>query len=211
MKQVSKLIMTFILVLSFQISNAQYVDIMPYYGYQFAANVDVYYSYGGNGQLHVDPAGNYGLDIDVILPYNDIAISASFTNTQTDLTFRSSFEPDTTLFGISQQYWMFGVSKEIDMDKLRPFGGLILGWTTLNPGESSLSNVTKFTFGLRGGIKFFISDRIGIFARARLLLPVQWAGGGVWFGSGSGISMNVGTSIVSGDVGGGIIISVGSK
>jgi hypothetical protein len=210
MKNLIKILCTTLLMLAYEISNAQYVDIMPYAGYQFAASVDVY-SYNNAGKLRIKPAGNYGLDVDVVLPYNDIAISASFTNTQTNVTFQENLQAEEPLFNASQQYWMFGVSKEVDMDKIRPFGGLIFGWTTVNPDDATLSNLTKFTIGLRGGAKIFISDRIGIFARARLLLPVQWGGAGVWFGGGSGISLNAGTSIVTGDAGGGIIISIGSK
>lgn len=205
-------IIALILGLSFiyDSSQAQYVDVMPYGGYQFTAGVDVY-SYNQAGRLRIKSAGNYGLDIDVVLPYQDIAISASFTNSQTNITFQENFQAEEPLFDASQQYWMFGVSKELDMDKLRPFGGLILGWTTVKPDDPVLSNLSKFTVGLRGGAKFFISERIGIFARARLLMPVQWGGAGVWFGGGSGISLNAGTSIVTGDVGGGLILSLGSK
>ena len=214
MNILKKIILAILFTATFQVSKAQYVDILPYAGYQFAANVDVWYGTTA-GRLHVNPAGNYGVGLDVVLPYNDIAISFSFTNAQTSMTYRGNFQPEEELFDISQQYYMFGINKEVDMDKIRPFGGLILGWTTLNPDdpdEPNRGNVTKFTIGLRGGVKFFISDRIGLFARVRMLLPVQWAGGGVWFGGGGGgTSLTVGSSIISGDVGGGIIISLGSK
>ena len=214
MNYLKKIIVALVLLFSFEIADAQYVDIMPYGGYQFAAHVDVWYQ-NTTGKLRVKPAGNYGLGIDVVLPYNDISISATFTNAQTYLTFQSNFQAEEKLFDASQQYWMFGINKEIDMDNIRPFGGLIFGWTTINPDDPDhpeYNNVTKFTMGLQGGLKLFISDRIGLFARAKLLLPVQWSGGGIWFGTGGGgVSLSTGTSIVSGDVGGGLIISVGSK
>jgi len=214
MNSLKKIILLVLFTVTCQVSKAQYVDILPYAGYQFASNVDVWYGTTA-GRLHINPAGNYGVGLDVVLPYNDIAISFSFTNAQTSLTYRGNFQPEEELFDASQQYYMFGVNKEVDMDKIRPFGGLILGWTTLNPDdpdEPNRSNVTKFTIGLRGGVKFFISDRIGLFARVRMLLPVQWAGGGIWFGSGGGgTSLSVGSSIISGDIGGGLIISLGSK
>jgi hypothetical protein len=205
-----KLILGMAFLLVFEVSNAQYVDIMPYYGYQFAATVDAYY-YNSAARFRIKPAANYGLELDVVLPYNDISITASFTNSSTYVTSQENFQAEEKLFDATQQYWMFGVSREVDMEQLRPFIGLIMGWTTVNPADVSLQNLTKFTLGLRGGVKYFISDRIGIFARARLLLPVQWAGAGIWFGSGSGITLNTGTSIVTGDVGGGIIISLGDK
>lgn len=210
MNKIKKLIFILVFILAYKVSNAQYVDIMPYYGYQFAASVDAYY-YNNSTRFRIKPAANYGLELDVVLPYNEIAITASFTNTSTYVTSQENFQAEERLFDATQQYWMFGVSREIDMEQLRPFFGVILGWTTVNPEDVSLQNLTKFTLGLRGGFKYFISDRIGIFARARLLLPIQWSGAGFWFGSGSGVSLNAGTSIVTGDVGGGIIISIGEK
>ena len=214
MNILKKIILAILFTATFQVSNAQYVDILPYAGYQFAANVDFYYG-SSAGRLHFNPAGNYGVGLDLVLPYNDIAISFSFTNAQTSLTYRGNLQPDEELFDVSQQYYMFGVNKEVDMDKIRPFGGLILGWTTINPDdpdEPNRSNVTKFTVGLRGGVKFFISDRIGLFGRVRMLMPVQWAGGGIWFGGGGGgPTLTVGSSVISGDIGGGLIISLGSK
>jgi hypothetical protein len=214
MNNIKKIIVALVLLFVYEISNAQYVDIMPYGGYQFATHVDVWYQ-TSSGRLRIKPAGNYGLGIDFVLPYEDISITASFSNAQSYITFQESFQAEEELFDASQQYWMFGVSKEVDMDKIRPFGGLILGWTTVNPNDPDhpeRSNLTKFTIGFRGGLKVFLTDRIGLFARARLLLPVQWGGTGVWFGGGgSGISLSAGSSIVSGDVGGGLIISVGSK
>lgn len=205
-----RFILSIALFLVFEVSNAQYVDIMPYYGYQFATSIDAYY-YNSASRFRIKPAANYGLEIDVVLPYNDISITASFTNSSTYVTSQENFQAEEKLFDATQQYWMFGVSREVDMEQLRPFFGFIMGWTTVKPEDVALHNLSKFTLGLRGGAKYFISDRIGIFARARLLLPVQWAGAGIWFGSGSGITLNAGTTIVSGDVGGGIIISLGDK
>jgi len=209
-----KILLVILFTITFQVSKAQYVDILPYGGYQFAANVDVWYG-GNSGRLHLNPAGNYGVGLDVVLPYSDISISFSFTDAQSSLTFRENFQPEEELFNIKQQYYMFGVNKEVDMDKIRPFGGFILGWTTLKPDDPDVpdrDNVSKFTVGLRGGVKFFVSDRIGLFVRARMLLPVQWAGAGIWFGGGgTGTSLSVGSSIITGDVGGGLIISLGSK
>jgi len=210
MKKIKLIILGLAFTLVYEVSNAQYVDIMPYYGYQFAAHVDAYY-FNSAARFRIKPAANYGLELDVVIPHNDISITASFTNTSTYVTYQENFQAEEKLFDATQQYWMFGVSREIDADQIRPFFGVILGWTTVNPDDVTLQNLTKFTVGLRGGVKYFISDRIGIFARARLLLPVQWAGAGVWFGSGSGVSLSAGTSIITGDVGGGIIISLGEK
>ena len=93
MKKLRSFFLIAILLIVYDFSQAQYVDIMPYGGYQFAAGVDVY-NYSSAGRLRIKPAGNYGLDLDVVLPFHEIAITASFTNTQTNVTFQENFQAE---------------------------------------------------------------------------------------------------------------------
>jgi len=63
---------------------------------------------------------------------------------------------------------------------------------------------------LGGGVKIWLSDRIGIRAQGRLLLPMMWAGAGLSVGTGgTGFSLGAGTAMVQGDFTGGLIIALG--
>ncbi len=194
--------------------NAQSIQIIPMGGYQFPAGVDVSYNDGTLGyrpaRLRIKGNGNYGVGLHVTLPFHEITISVSFTNMDSELTIQPVGEPTDKLFDASQEYWMLGILKEVDMDQLRPYGGLILGWTTVRPKDSEYQNASKFSVGLEGGLKYFFNDIVGIMVHARLLLPVQWVGAGLSIGTGGvGAGLTTGSSIIQGDIGGGLVIAFG--
>jgi len=197
-----------------ELSSAQGIQIIPMGGYQFPAGVDVSYNDGISGyrpaRLRIKGNGNYGIGLHFTLPFQEITISASFTNMESEVTIQPLGQPTEKLFDASQEYWMFGILKEVDMDQLRPYGGLILGWTTVRPKESDYQNASKFSVGLEGGLKYFFNDIVGIMVHARLLLPVQWVGAGLSIGTGgAGAGLTTGSSIIQGDVGGGLVIAFG--
>jgi len=208
---------TFLLFLTgmAEFSTAQSIQIIPMGGYQFPAGVDVSYNDGtGIGyvpaRLRIKGNGNYGIGLHFNLPLRGITISAAFSNMESEVTIDPYNEPKKKLFDASQEYWMFGILKEVDMDQLVPFGGVLLGWTTVRPQDSGYQNASKFSVGLEGGVKYFFNDVVGIMAHARLLLPVQWVGAGFSIGTGgTGAGLSTGSTIIQGDIGGGLIIAFG--
>jgi hypothetical protein len=197
-----------------ELSKAQGVQIIPMGGYQFPAGVDVSYNDGISGyrpaRMRIKGNGNYGAGVHVSLPFYEIVISASFSTMKSEVTIQPFNQPTEKLFDASQDYWMFGILKEVDLDQLRPYGGLILGWTKVRPSDSEYQNASKFTVGLEGGVKYFFNDIVGIMAHARLLLPVQWVGAGLSIGTGgTGAGLTTGSTIIQGDIGAGIVIAFG--
>jgi hypothetical protein len=194
---------------------AQSIQIMPMAGYQFPAGINVQYNDGSSqffetARLRIKGAGNYGLGLHISLPLRGVSVSASFSNMRSEVTIDTRLEPEEKLFDANQEYWMFGLLKEVEVqDGLYPFGGFILGWTTVRPQESQYQNTTKFSVGLEGGVKYFLNDVVGIMVHARLLLPVQWFGAGFSMGTGgSGAGLTTGSSIIQGDIGGGLVIAL---
>ena len=55
-----------------------------------------------------------------------------------------------------------------------------------------------------------VSDRIGIMARGRLMMPMTFAGAGFYFGSGgSGLSLNSWVAPFQGDFNAGLVFKLG--
>ena len=196
---------------------SQHLEIVPLVNYQFPAGVDatwwnpntLQYEYG---RIRIQGNVNYGVGLNIPLPMRGITVSASFTTMNSSVEWQPNFGTKRNLFDATQEYWMFGFLKEIDRDQLRPYGGLILGWTTIRPDDPIYNNASKFSAGLEGGVKYFISNNVGILLHARLLIPVQWVGAGFSIGTGgSGAGLSMGSSIVQGDIGGGIVIALGKK
>ena len=206
-----KIFISLILFLAGGIAFGQHLEIIPNGGWQFPAGVDAYY---GNdvARFRIKGAGNYGLGLHFVLPHRYITISASFSSMNSNLTYETSRNPETTFSDARQEYWMFGALKEVSAGPVSPFGGVILGWTALFPDDPEYKNISKFSVGLEGGVKYFFSDKVGIMIHGRLLFPIQWAGGGFYLGTGgSGVSFGTGTSIIQGDIGGGLVFKLGNN
>jgi hypothetical protein len=213
MNKILKLPILILFLLGFsEVSFAQSIQIIPMGGYQFPAGVDVSYNDGVSGfrpaRLRIKGNGNYGIGLHVTLPFQEITISAAFSNMESEMTIQPAGQPTEKLFDASQEYWMFGILRQIDMDQLQPYGGILLGWTTIRPQDTDYRNGSEFSVGLEGGVKYFFNDVIGIMAHARLLLPVQWFGAGFSIGTGgAGAGLNIGSTIIQGDIGGGLVIA----
>ena len=102
----------------------------------------------------------------------------------------------------------------MDMDNIKPYGSFTLGTTYFIPqsaaGEITYSDSWKFSVTLGGGVKIWMSDRVGIRLHGRLMLPMFWGGAGFSVGTGgAGFTVGASTSMVQGDLGAGLIIALG--
>ena len=103
-------------------------------------------------------------------------------------------------FKLTTNYIQVGVLQEMNYgEALRPFGIFTLGTTIFSPENDG--SYWQFSLGLGGGLKYYISDNIGIRAQGRFLLPVYWGGGYYYYGGAYGSS----TAIAQGDVSLGLI------
>ncbi len=75
------------------------------------------------------------------------------------------------------------------------------------PRTATTGSEWRFSFRFALGAKALFSERVGLRGEAGLLLPIQWAGGGIFCGGGgcSG-ALTEGTAVVQGSLGGGLTI-----
>lgn len=70
-------------------------------------------------------------------------------------------------------------------DKVSLFGTIDLGAAVINPDAATgYSSITKFAWGLRGGIKIATQGKASIRLHAQLMSPVQSFGFGIYAGTG---------------------------
>jgi len=106
---------------------------------------------------------------------------------------------------VGVNYMMLGGTKYAPLnDVISGFGSLDLGVGWFNPSSSlESSSITKFAWGGRLGVRFMASDKVSFRIHAQLLSPVQWAGGGFYFGTGgSGAGVSTGSTIYQFNLGG---------
>ena len=97
----------------------------------------------------------------------------------------------------------------------KPFNDVVSGFGSFDVGagftsnaqnlDPSYVNVTKFALGGRLGVSIAPNDKFSIRLHAQLLSPVQWFGGGFYFGSGgSGTTVTTGSTIFQFNLGGSV-------
>jgi len=172
--------------------------------------------------IKVSDEGNYGATIGFQIR-EDMLANFEWNHTDNKATFRE-YNPDGTLgdfytVPVTFNYYMLGFNYLVTYSEpLVPYGLLNVGIMTAESGEysnKSGSSDTYFAAGLGGGLRYYISENIGIKLQARLLLPMQF--GGIGFGCGigtgganCGAGVSTYTSIIQGDFTGGIILKLGN-
>jgi len=214
----NKLLIALLALAFFPVIGFSQIDLMPWGGYNFGARVGIY-----GGELRVNGAGTYGINIDYNLDY-DNAIQFSYSNAQSRIRINDYYYPgggitNGNFSNVSENYFLLGGVRYFMDEQIKPYGSVSMGLAYYNITDVdqyyqqySQTDMLRFAVGFGLGMKVMLSDMIGIDMHIRALAPIQWGGVGIGVGTG-GASAGVyaGSSFISGDVGGGLIIRLGDK
>ena len=210
-----KLLLSAIMLFTAIIFSEAQVQVTAYTGYQFGSSTN-FYGYQNQGRFKIKASQDFGgmLALEV-RPGTQAEFSYTYMGTYATIE-RGGFTP-TNIGDVDVHYYQIGGVQEATVgDNVDIFGTLTVGGTTFVPKSGSyesedgdifrLDNKTYFSVGVGGGVKLWLSDVIGIRIQARMLMPVTW--GGFYFGTG-GAGASVGSAMISGDVGGGLVFKLG--
>ncbi len=194
-----------VLVAGFISASAQpTITLMTFESYTFSDKFDTEYGYGKIGDGFQWGGGlEFGLT-------ETTAIELIYQTMKTNATYQG-FDPNNptgfrTLNGnIGVNYVMAGGTRYAPLnDKISGFGTLNMGVGWFNPDESlETESKARFSLGAKLGIRVQASEKVSIRIHGQVFSPVQWAGGGVYFGSGgSGAGVSTGSTIWQFNVGG---------
>ncbi len=113
------------------------------------------------------------------------------------------------LTNLATEYLQIGALREIyHNDVIAPYGLFTMGVTIFTPKNSVYYTEWMFSMVLGGGLRVHFTDHVAFQAQARMLMPMRFAGGGFWCGTG-GCSVSGGaySAIVQGDFTGGLVFS----
>ncbi len=177
-------------------------DIVGYGGYQFGSRT---YYYGG--YLKLKSAGNYGVNVEFGLR-PDLRVQLSWMGSATYAQEEGAGGFVIERADVNINYFQIGAIRPFPVnDKIEAFGSFTLGATQFGLPDPTLNDEWRFSITLGLGSNIWITDIVGIRLHARLLAPINWAGLGFFCGTGGcGSSVNAGSSMISGDVGGGLVI-----
>lgn len=173
--------------------------------------------------IKVSDKGNYGITAGVRVK-DEMIVEFEWNHTENTASFRGYDNNgipsgDQINMPLTSNYYLLGFNYLVtDNEPLVPYGLVNLGILhTQSDGDNNIPSQsnTWFTAGLGGGLRYYLSDRIGIRLQARLLLPMQFGGVGFGCGIGTGGSscgagVSTYTNIIQGDFTGGIILKLGS-
>lgn len=171
---------------------SQNLQFGAYIGHQTPASLDLYYgkyrtqngtSYGGTFSFGQGPGGNDAFRNSwVELQYNYKSASLNYFDYTTGITWNAG--------QLEMHNILVGPIKEANLDRIRPYGGLLLGATILVP-EFTPSEV-RFTASVVGGVKADISDRVGVRLQTQFLMPFYFTDAQIaWspqYGTSAGLS-----------------------
>lgn len=208
-----KLLKIFLLVLVLSpLSVLSQIEIAPSAGYMFGGRLNYY-----EGELKIYDNANYGVSFIVPDVSFDTDLEINYTRMDTRAKFRATPQSgyDDANFDMSVNYIQVGALKALNAndEKLQPFGSFSLGATIFSP-KADVDDTWQFSITLGMGTKYWITDRVGIIVRGRLMMPMVFGGVGGYYGigsggSGGGLSVNTYTTILQGDFSGGLIFSLG--
>ena len=202
-----KKIVSLLLVLSLSISGfSQKIEIVPFTGFMFGGTIKYM-----EGELKINDGQNYGISI--LKPIKQgIDLELNYTRMESRMDFSpyNGYNYQSGETYIATNYFHIGALKKLksDSSKVIPFGSVSLGATWFD--SSDYGDEVRFSIALGAGLKIMLSDRIGIIARGRLLMPMQFAGVGFSVGTGgSGLSANSYITPLQGDFTAGLVIRLG--
>jgi hypothetical protein len=182
------LILTLLTIFSVFKGYAQGVEITPITGYTFPASFNI-----SAGSARLGDGQNWGGMLGFSL--NEfVEIELSYSYMATRATASSTFLSDRVDVRTQVHYAMIGANRLFPTsDAMTFFAGFKMGTGTLAFPDREYNNITKFSWGFQGGMKYYATDRIGIRMQANLMLPVLSAGGSLWWSPGGGTAVGVST------------------
>ncbi len=185
--------------------HAQNIELTPYTGWQWGGKLDLAY-----GTADFDASQNFGVSLNVIIP-NKATLQLEYMRQPTEISYSEYGGSLFQHYNTNIDWYQIGALREFPVnDRISPFVGITLGATNMR--VDSESYIDEWAFSVTGqlGAKIYLNDRIGLRLHLRMLTPMQFGGFGLYFGTGgSGAGASVGSYIIQGDVGGGLIIRLG--
>ncbi len=187
---------------------SQGIEIAPFTGYQFGGKIDYY-----EGEMKIYDGQNYGLSIFIPMKAN-MDVEFNYTRMGSKMTFSPYYIGSDFLYKesfVQTNYFQIGALKKLQLanEKVIPFGSFSLGATWFD--TSDFGDKWMFSVVLGAGLKVMFSKKIGLIARGRLMMPMQFAGVGFYAGTGgSGMSANSYVAPLQGDFNIGLLIKLGN-
>lgn len=194
------------LCLIFEI-NAQTIEITPFTGYTFNHGFPILGGRAtlGGGQTFGGMIGfqlNDFFEIETLYSFQSGTSTARSTAIQGDVRARTN-----------AHYAMIGGNRLFPVSsQMAFFSGLKVGAGILSFPNNEYRDISRFAVGINGGMKYFLSDNVGIRLQANLMMPISNVGANLWWSPGGGtqVGLNGWSSVIQFGFTGGMIFRLGN-
>jgi len=188
---------------------AQRFEATPYYGFMFAGKMNFV-----EGEMNIKDNPNYGIMLDFELDRrHGLYLELSYDRLDTRATYKAygEFQSEQDLFDMFIEYYQLGALYDNPLSKKSSaFGFFTGGVARFSPITDEYGDDYRFAITGGGGVKFFITESIGIRLQGRLKMPFFFSSGSLYLGSGgTGFYMGSGTVLLQMDITAGVIIRIG--
>lgn len=190
--------------------SAQHLEVSGYYGFMYGGGFDAYFD-NSYQDAKITSGGIYGATIGVAIPSAGVLPEFCYQRLDSELKSKSPGGLTEYYGNFTSEYFLLNINKYSDItEELNGYAGLALGAARFN-SERYNEEYWNFAVGFQAGLKYFVSDHIGIKLQVGMKMPVQYAGVGIGIGTG-GASAGVGVSstMIQGDFMGGIVFRLGN-
>ena len=157
-------------------------EITPVFGYHLGGATDF-----NEGRVDVANSISYGIIFSVVDLPGGFSVDLSYTRADSTLDFTSTDVAYSDAgFGMASNYILVGANKDFLENRIRLFIGADIGAAWFDSKDSSVSDAWFFAFDIKGGMKIYLSERLGLRLQGRFLLPMDLSNSGLFFGIGSG-------------------------
>ena len=181
------------------------VEITGFGGYTFKNSFDIV-----GGKATIGDGFTYGGSLAFGFR-SDMDVEFYYSRQESTLSARSTlFTSDLVTEG-NVSYWMLGGVKNFETmnPSLNFYGVARIGGVTFSSKEDSIDSETKFAASFGGGMKYLISDQVGIKISGNVLFPIMDVGANLWFGTGgAGVGVSSWSPIVQFNFNGGVFIRI---
>jgi len=161
-------------------STGMSIELTPFIGYQLNGRIDFI-----EGNFKMDNAMSYGGTLSVGIGHNVFG-EFSYSRSDTKGIYRKYSGNTDYDYDMAVQYFQLGGIKAVGNGPVRPFLLFSGGAAWFQMKDNNINDEVVFSMALGGGLKVFLSDRIGLRLQGRLLMPLYVHGGGFFVGIGPG-------------------------
>ncbi len=178
------------------------VEITPTVGYRFGGTVG-----SETGQFSVDPNVDWGATLGYRVK-RDGLVELVYSRQSTPIQFHPDGGASVTVGDGSIEYFQLGGALEFGNDEVtKPYFALTVGGTRFAAENSAVGDEWRFSFGAALGLKFYLSQHVGLRTQARLWMSTLSSDTNFWctLPGGCVIVASNGVFFTQGEVSGGVM------